>query len=687
MYIIFNDKYLRISQIFSTFAYMNTRDNIQAELQILRMENVRLTNELAKRNEYACFLEDENKAIESETRQEYDGKLSLMERERDNALEKAKKAEEEAQAANVRAGKERMRADNAEQMLGEAQKALEESNRKITALSKKVKTVDDLKEVAEAADKAVLDAKQVVELINRRVFQRNSDATRFLNGEIDPNSPLLEENGLADIIKHVMAVTSGKGRKEEDTKAAKKTAKPKVRVPKPKASKSKSSSETEPKTPRRRRVYTATILEEMGIDTSNLPKGSKLINRKDKVTGEDTWYIQLFFHTPAKVTCREYKIGRFNVPKSDPMCSKHPVRILDDNPIMPSFARFYFESKFSYNLSENRILEMLKGMKTNIPQSSLNFWMHQIMEMLREKLEPLMLEAIRQSKFTNNDGTRLLVRSRETPKDPLKYTIEYVQATLSLEKKLCVMLYDEGTRDHKLQEEKIFKDSSIVGFVADRAPQYPAIVKDLEGQELLRQACWFHARHYLVDAYLVDPRMENLLILINALFYIERVFLQEDDQSPEHRLEFRKEWSEDIVDRIMEMLKKMRAAGDEYGQMVHRAIDYILDDEDAFRTFLSDGRIDMHNIAIERCFRHIAMGRRNWLHTGSHFAAQNIAFMFGLLESCKLNNVNFGEYIEDILTRILCGEEVDASFLPCDYVRHFEDGKDAEVTKPAQAVA
>ena len=323
-----------------------------------------------------------------------------------------------------------------------------------------------------------------------------------------------------------------------------KTGRSKVRVPKQKIDKSKSSSGTESNTPRRRRVYTATILEEMGIDTSNLPKGSKLINRKDKVTGEDTWYIKLFFHTPAKVTCREYKIGRFNVPESDPMCSKRPVRILDDNPIMPSFARFYLESKFSYNLSENRILEMLKGMKTSIPQSSLKFWMHQIMEVLREKLEPLMLETIRQSKFTNNDGTRLLVRSRETPDDPLKYTIEYVQAVLS------------------------FKDSSIVGFVADRAPQYPAIVKDLEGQELLRQACWFHARHYLVDAYLVDSRMEMLLILINALFYIERVFLQEDDQSPEHRLEFRKEWSEPIVDRIMEMLKKMRAAGDEYGQMV-----------------------------------------------------------------------------------------------------------------------
>lgn len=105
------------------------------------------------------------------------------------------------------------------------------------------------------------------------------------------------------------------------------------------------------------------------------------------------------------------------------------------------------------------------------------------------------------------------------------------------------------------------------------------------------------------------------------------------------------------------------------------------------KTILSDSRIDMHNIAIERCFRHIAMGKRNWLQTGSHFSAQNLAFMFGLLESCKLNKVNFGEYIEDILTRILCGEEVDASFLPCDYVCHFEDGTDEEVTNTSQAVA
>ena len=118
----------------------------------------------------------------------------------------------------------------------------------------------------------------------------------------------------------------------------------------------------------------------------------------------------------------------------------------------------------------------------------------------------------------------------------------------------------------------------------------------------------------------------------------------------------------------MKKLESIRLAGKEYGALVHRAVNYILDDKEAFQKFLLDGRIEMHNNAIERMFRHIAIGRRNWLHTGSHFSAENIAFMYSLLESCKLNNVNFGEYVEDILTRLMKGEKAEASFLPNKYV-------------------
>ena len=51
---------------------------------------------------------------------------------------------------------------------------------------------------------------------------------------------------------------------------------------------------------------------------------------------------------------------------------------------------------------------------------------------------------------------------------------------------------------------------------------------------------------------------------------------------------------------------------------------------------------------------------------GSHLGAENIAFMFSLFESCKLNEINFGDYTEDILTRLMEGEQDFMSLIPCN---------------------
>ena len=98
------------------------------------------------------------------------------------------------------------------------------------------------------------------------------------------------------------------------------------------------------------------------------------------------------------------------------------------------------------------------------------------------------------------------------------------------------------------------------------------------------------------------------------------------------------------------------------------AINYMLDDEKGFKAFLTDGAIELSNDDTERMFRHIAMGRRNWLHIGSHMAAQNVAFMYSLYESCRLNNINFGKYLNDILTRMMKGDTNYMAMLPCNYV-------------------
>lgn len=217
-----------------------------------------------------------------------------------------------------------------------------------------------------------------------------------------------------------------------------------------------------------------------------------------------------------------YRIVRFNVPKSDPMNSKKPQTIVENDPLMTSFCLFYFESKFAYNLSEENGIRMLKSMKCHFPQSTLNKYIHQIMDYLRVCLVALMLEVIKTCCFVQYNETRILVHSRKSKEEDFKYNTGYIHATISLEKKLVVMLYKEGSRSHEIPEEKIFKGFLIECFTVDLAPLYVALEKDLEEYYLLRQACWQHARHYLVDAYVSVHRVLVLIQLINALFLIKQ---------------------------------------------------------------------------------------------------------------------------------------------------------------------
>jgi len=48
--------------------------------------------------------------------------------------------------------------------------------------------------------------------------------------------------------------------------------------------------------------------------------------------------------------------------------------------------------------------------------------------------------------------------------------------------------------------------------------------------------------------------------------------------------------------------------------------------------------------------------------------ADNLAFMYSLYESYKMNKLKFGRYIEDILTRMKEGDKDYRIKLPCIYV-------------------
>ena len=624
----------------------------------LQMENTRLRNLLADRDALVKSMEHDREKWANEARVGY---ISLE--EHFSEIESLRK---ENSQENSRLQKElddtKSRLSVAESRIKELEDCAAESEE---AHKEELAKFNEVQEMADKAKANEIDMMSIVKVIQNRLFNHNSDRMRFLNSQLDIDDETVREQGFEAILQAISQDAdkelNANGDSADNTQGGGNTEKsdkgPKVKLP---TSKKKDKKD---KKPRGRYTFSAEVLKSFGVDTSNLPEGAKAIVRKGK---KDKWTIQLFYYSPAKVYTKVYEIGRFNVPGRDPMNSKRPQAIVESNPLMPSFCRFYFESKFAYNLSEENVLRMLESMKCHFPQSTLNKYIHQIMDYLRVRLESLMLEVIRTCGFVQNDETRILVRSRKNKEDDFKYNTEYIHAALSLEKKLVVMLYKEGSRSHEIPEEKIFRGSLIECFTADRAPLYVALEKDLEEYYLQRQACWQHARHYLVDAFVSDHRVLVLIQLINALFLIERE-AKVRNYTPERRHRFRIGYSASIVGKIMSLLKKIRAEKNKYGALVMRAVNYILDDEEAFKKFLHDGRIEMHNNAVESVFRHIAMGRRNWLNSGSHEAAQNIAFMYSLYESCKMNDIDFGEYVEDILTRMMNGDDDYRSMIPCYY--------------------
>ena len=321
------------------------------------MEVIRLRNLLADRDALVKSMEHDREEWTNEARAGY---ISLEEHfseieslRKDNSLE------------NSRLQKE---LDETKSRLSVAEvriKELEEAALKSEETHKEeLSKYNEVQEMANKAKANEIDMMSIVRVIQNRLFNHNSDRMRFLNSQLDIDDETVKEQGFEAILQAISQDAdnelSGKNSTAGDqghNGSEKNNEVPKVKLPTPK------KKDKKDKKPRGRYTFSAEVLKSYGVDTSNLPEGAKAIVRKGK---KDEWTIQLFYYSPAKVYTKVYRTGRFNVPKSDPMNSKKPQTIVEGNPLMPSFCRFYFESKFAYNLSEENVIRMLESMPVTI---------------------------------------------------------------------------------------------------------------------------------------------------------------------------------------------------------------------------------------------------------------------------------------------------------------------------------
>ena len=88
---------------------------------------------------------------------------------------------------------------------------------------------------------------------------------------------------------------------------------------------------------------------------------------------------------------------------------------------------------------------------------------------------------------------------------------------------------------------------------------------------------------------------------------------------------------------------------------VAKAMNYMVEGTgrwEAFTAFLDDGRLCMTNNAAERALRGIASGRKSWLFAGSERGGDRAAFMYTLIVSAKMDNIDPQPRMADVLARL-----------------------------------
>ncbi len=176
----------------------------------------------------------------------------------------------------------------------------------------------------------------------------------------------------------------------------------------------------------------------------------------------------------------------------------------------------------------------------------------------------------------------------------------------------------------------------------------------------------------MADCY--SGNMSVVLALMNQLYDIERRATQKSDQE---RGELRAKESRRILDRLGEYLEGPVAKSVLPASKLGGAFNYIRNHWEALNVFVNDGALPIDNNQVERLMKRIAVGRKNWLFTGSLRAGIRNASLMSLVASALRQDLDVAMYLESVITHMLRGTAKTDAIRPTRPFCKQQDGASA----------
>lgn len=174
--------------------------------------------------------------------------------------------------------------------------------------------------------------------------------------------------------------------------------------------------------------------------------------------------------------------------------------------------------------------------------------------------------------------------------------------------------------------------------------------KALFGRDITELGCLAHARRKFFELHVANPGPIAVAALrrIGELYGIEeqgrsldilaRKVLRQEASVP--RLEALHAW----------LIHHRQMVAD--GSGTARAMDYSLKRWQALSRYATEGHLPIDNKPVENAIRPIAIGRKNWLFTGSARAGRRAAAIQSLLAMARLNGLDPSAWLKETLEKL-----------------------------------
>jgi transposase len=169
-----------------------------------------------------------------------------------------------------------------------------------------------------------------------------------------------------------------------------------------------------------------------------------------------------------------------------------------------------------------------------------------------------------------------------------------------------------------------------------------------------RLGCGMHIRSKFHDALLAQDKRAAVPLQHFADLYVIEADCKERGLDALARAEQRRRRSLPLLDALDHWVDDLHPKLLPKSPL-RRATTYAINQRAFFRRCFEDGRFEIDNGRVERRIRNFAVGRRNYLFTGSARGGERLAAAYTLVDNCTLLGINPYQYLLDVIRKLDAG--------------------------------